>query len=143
MDRVFDSYIEMEKAHQEDVNKFPIVWMFGTKSDEELNERLSQIGAKHIHECVGIPGGGVIRKADAKSLLEMLNKHERERKAFAKAEKNLYDMILTEMKNHEYGYTLEPEDTLLALGKTKDDLTGDSAFGKAWKKAEKACLPVS
>ena len=139
MDRTFDSYAEMEKAHQEDVNKFPIVWMFGTKTDEEMKECLSQIGAKHINECVGIPGGGMIRKADVGNLRKMFDKHERERKAFAKTEKNLYDMIITEMKNQEYGYTLDPEDTLLALGKTRDDLTGDSAFSRAWKKAEKAC----
>lgn len=140
MDRVFDSYTEMEKAHQEDVNKFPIAWMFGPKTDEEIKECLSKIGAKSLEECVSILGGGIIREADVQSLFKMFGRQERERKAFAKTEKHLCDMILTEMKNHEYGYTRDPEDTLSALGKTMDDIVGDTAFSRAWKKAEKACF---
>ena len=49
-------------------------------------------------------------------------------------------MILDEMDNHEYGYTRDPYDTLMALGRTHKDLKTDERFSKAWKKAEKKCF---
>lgn len=138
--RTFKTYAEMDATHQNDVNNFPIVWMFGRKTDDEILEEISKIGAKSLDECMSICGGGVILKADEQKYDDMWKQHALEREAFTKSENNLFQMILSEMENHEYGYSRDPYDTLCAIGKTYKDLENDEAFRKAWKKAEKECF---
>lgn len=139
--REFNTYREMEDAHQKDINDFPITYMFGHKSDEEIKEHLAKIGAKCLAECCSVFGcGDVVRKEDVPRLKELLNLHDAERKLFSESEEKLYEMILFEMNNHEYGYLRDPHDTLMALGKSYKDLETDEKFYKAWKKAEKKCF---
>lgn len=138
--RRFETYEAMEITHHDDVNNFPMVWMFGQKTDEEILECISKIGAKSLDDCVGIGAGGLILKADKQKYLDMFKRHDEERKIFSESEKNLYEMILHEMYNYEYGYTCDPHDTLLALGKTEKDLETDEKFRRAWNKAKKIVL---
>ena len=63
----------------------------------------------------------------------------RKERSFPVTQNNLVEVIFSEMCNHEYAYTQDPEDTLYALGKTYQDLQ-DPIFKKAWKLAEKKCL---
>lgn len=139
MVRLFDSYDALQKAHQEDISNFPILWLFGKKSDAELAEAISKIGAKSVDELVGIGGGGYIHKEKKEDFLTMMRKHAREKEAFSSNPNNLIEVIFSEMCDHEYNYTQDPEDTLNALGKTYKDLQ-DPNFKKAWKLAEKKCL---
>lgn len=139
MIRVFDSYGALQEAHQEDISNFPILWLFGKKSDAELIEAISKIGAKSVDELIGIGGGGYIHKSKKDDFLTMMRKHTAERKEFSSNQNNLVEVIFSEMCNHEYAYTQDPEDTLNALGKTYKDLQ-DPNFKKAWKLAEKKCL---
>lgn len=138
MMREFKTYEEMEKVHQEDVNAFPIVYLFGKKTEEEIRASLSKIGAKTLKDCVGVWGGGIIMKKEYSRYLNMFRQHQRERDHFfASSEERMVQAILAEMYNHEYGYTHCPEDTLYALGKS--DLS-DKKFAAAWKKAERICF---
>ena len=117
MIRIFDSYDALQKAHQEDISNFPILWLFGKKSDAELAEAISKIGAKSVDELVGIGGGGYIHKEKKEDFLTMMQNHGEERKKFSSNQNNLVEVIFSEMCNHEYAYTQDPEDTLYALGK--------------------------
>lgn len=138
--RIFSDYTEMQKAHQDDVDAFPLLFMFGRKTDEELKTELAKIGAKSLSECVSVMGcGDVMRKADLPKWEALCSRHEAERKRFSKSEKQLVEMIYYEMCNHEYGYTQAPEDTLNALGKTTKAFE-EQAFLRAWKKAEARCF---
>lgn len=139
MIRIFDSYGALQEAHQEDISNFPILWLFGKKGDAELAEAISKIGAKSVDELIGIGGGGYIQKSKKDDFLTMMRKHTAERKEFSSNQNNLVELIFSEMCNHEYAYTQDPEDTLNALGKTYQDLQ-DPNFKKAWKLAEKKCL---
>lgn len=139
--REFNTYREMEDAHQKDINDFPITYMFGRKTDEEIKEELAKIGAKSLDECCSVFGcGDVVRKADVPKLKELFTLQHRERRHFTENEKKLVEMIYYEMNNHEYGYTQDPHDTLMALGKSYSDLETDERFFKAWSKAEKQCF---
>lgn len=138
--RKFETYADMEKAHQEDVNNFPMVYMFGPKTDKEILECISKIGAKSLDECMGNGAGGLILKSDKQRYLDMFRRHNQERQLFSSTDEGLYRMILSEMYNHEYGYTTDPEDTLMALGKDFSDLETDRKFKRAWAKAEKECF---
>lgn len=136
--RTFESYTDLEIAHQKDINEFPITYMFGHKTDEEIKEELAKIGATDLSECCSVFGcGDVLRKADVPKLKELFALHDAERKLFTESEENLTQMIEKEMWNHEYGYTRDPYDTLTALDKTYDDLEKDEKFARCWKKAEK------
>ena len=139
MIRIFDSYDALQKAHQEDISNFPILWLFGKKSDAELAEAISKIGAKSVDELVGIGGGGYIHREKKERFLTMVQNHGGERNKFSSNQNNLVEVIFSEMCDHEYNYTQDPEDTLNALGKTYQDLQ-DPNFKKAWKQAEKKCL---
>ena len=104
MIRIFDSYDALQKAHQEDISNFPILWVFGKKSDAELAEAISKIGAKSVDELVGIGGGGYIHKEKKEDFLTMMQNHGEERNKFSSNQNNLIEVICSEMCNHEYAY---------------------------------------
>lgn len=135
--RIFASYEEMKKAHQEDVNNFPMYWGFGPKTEEQLADELfTALGTRNVSDCVGNGFGGLILKSDRQRFNDMWDRHDRERELFNTSRDNFLQSIMSEMWNHEYAYTGDPEDTLHALGKTMDDLYTDLAFREIWKKAE-------
>lgn len=142
--REFATYSDMQAAHQKDVDNFPMSYSFGRKSDEELKEILGKIGATCLAECVSLYGAGdIMRKADVPKWKELCKQHAQERELFTQKEEKLVEMILSEMYNHEYGYTRDPGDTLSALGKTRAAFE-DELFNRAWKKAEQKCFePVN
>ena len=141
----------MKNTHQSEVNKFPFIFVFAF-SDEEFIRKMSEEIKKRKPHCTGITtvkgiakhvvsigAGGFIFKEDVDAMHELFDRHEQERKLFNKEEKNLVASILYEMENHEYGYTRDPYDTLMALGKTEKAFENER-FAKAWKKAEKKCF---
>ena len=138
--REFATYTDMQVAHQKDVSAFPMTYSFGRKSDEEMKEILGKIGATCLAECVSLYGAGdIMQKEDVPKWKELCKQHAQERELFAQKEEKLVEMILSEMYNHEYGYTCDPGDTLSALGKTKVAFENE-LFNRAWKKAEQKCF---
>lgn len=134
--RHFKTRREMEKAHQQDISDFPFVWAFSNEQMEKgMKEKwgLDFNNKEHLKLIASIGAGGYIRKADAKAMHEMFERHSKEKRLFTKDFKNLVDVIETEMANHEYPYTEDPEDTLNALG----DYLDHPRFAEAWKKADK------
>lgn len=139
--REFSSYREMSAVHQKDINEFPMIFLFGKHTDEELKVELARIGAKSIKECCSVFGAGdIINRKDKAKLLELLNQQHKEREHFAESENNLLQMILSEMNNHEYSYTRDPYDTLMALGRSMQDFDTDEKFSRAWAKAQITCF---
>lgn len=149
--REFNTLKELKNTHQKDVNEFPFIWVFAF-SDKEFIEKMAEEIKKRKPQCTGITtmegigkhivsigAGGFVLKEDVTAMNEMFKRHELEKKEFRKTEKALVEEILYEMNNHEYGYTRDPYDTLMALGKSEKDF-GDDMFKKAWKKAEKKCF---
>lgn len=139
--RTFPSYRKMQEAHQQDINDFPITYMFGIKKDDEIKEDIALIGAGCFAECTSIFGcGDVIRKVDVKHYLCLSEKHRRERELLFKDEKKLYDAILSEMYNHEYGLTYSDSEVLSALGMTSKDLQTNKVLANVWDRASKECV---
>lgn len=139
--RKFNSYKELVRTHQQDINDFPIIYLFGPqRSKAELDEKLKKINAKSLDECTSLYGAGdVMRKEDVPKYTELCRLHKKEKEEFCKNEKNLENMIYTEMCNHEYSYTEDPDDTLMTLGKSYEDLEDGTVFRIAWDKASKRC----
>lgn len=76
-----------------------------------------------------------LEKTHQQDILELCRLHKKEKAEFCENEKNLENMIYTEMCNHEYSFTEDPEDTLMALGKSFEDLEDGTDFRIAWDKA--------
>ena len=76
-----------------------------------------------MNQVYAIAGtGGFYRKSDAPKLHEMFARHRKELEEAIAADKAgdnfIFEMFLTELSNHEYGYTGDVQDTLDALGIT-------------------------
>ena len=149
--RTFNSLKELKDTHQKEVNDFGFIFVFAfhekefiVKMAEEIQKRRPKCTgittmegiAKHV---VSIGAGGYVFRDDIPQMNEMFKRQKEEEKIFRKEEKNLVASILYEMNVHEYGYTRDPYDTLMALGKTESAFK-DERFAKAWKKAEKKCF---
>jgi len=150
--REFENYAEMNAEHQKEVNEFPFIWVFAfsesdfiKKMTEEIVKRKPQFAeittmeeiAKHV---TSIGAGGYVFKEDVQRMNEMFEHHKVEREHFEEKEENLVERILSEMCNHEFGYTQDPDDTLMALGRTYEDFDNDERFARAWSKAAKKCI---
>ncbi len=149
--RTFETLTQMKTTHQNEVNKFPFIFVFAFNDDEFIKKMAKEI-QKRKPQCTGITtmkgianhvvsigAGGFVFKEDIPRMKEMFERQKEEKKLFNKENRNLVASILDEMNNHEYGYTRDPYDTLMALGKTEKAFENER-FAKAWKKAEKKCF---
>ena len=134
-----ETYKEMRKRHQQEFNEFPIHFAFG---NEQFAEAMADWGftPEDTDKIVSIGAGGFIRKTDVQAFLDLNRRHNDERTALLEDEENLYQMFLYEMWNHEYGYTHEPEDTLMACGFTWGQIKRSKKKLAAWQRAEKRCF---
>lgn len=135
-----NKYQELQKKHQKDIDDFPMAFAF---SDEQFKDGLKQLGLKETDKdkVVGIPGGGFVRATDKEKYIEMMKRHSREHREQISLDKDgtgyIKDMFITEMINHEYGYTNDIEDTLLALGLDYEDLAKSDSLKKGLELAKK------
>ncbi len=137
----YASRIEMEKAHQKEINEFPLVFAFSNQQFEEgIKEEwgLDANNKEDLKKIISIGYGGYVLEADAKRYIEMLKRHAKEKKEFNADFKNLVEQIKYEMYNHEYTYVpYEVEEEIRdALYIYQDH----PRFEEAWKKAKKEVL---
>lgn len=116
------SYQELRDRQQEEVNAFPMFFAFDQRQFAEGMRRLG-LRPSDMNQVYAIAGtGGFYRKSDAPKLHEMFARHRKELDEAIAADKAgdnfIYEMFLTELSNHEYGYTGDVQDTLDALGIT-------------------------
>lgn len=135
------AYEQLKKRQQEEINAFPMHFAFGDEQIErKIKElKLSKDPKKRAEQIVYIGAGGFVLKEDYPALLDMFKRHQRERIEAMTDEENgakyLYDMFRYELKNHEYGYTVDASDTLEALGITEKDLAENLVMKEAFEKA--------
>jgi len=137
-----NEYIAMENRHQQEVNAFPLGFAFGNQQfremmgkwglDADKNEDLAQIAS--------LSGAAYILKKDVPAYREMCRRHKEEREAAIAADQTgdgyIFQMFLCELRNYEYGYTMDAEDALAALGYTTHDISSDPRLKHGLEKAE-------
>jgi len=121
-----NAYVELRNKHQHEIGEFPMFFAFDSKQFEEGMVNFGLLPTDTDKVC-GFGGtGGFILKSDSGKLIEMFARHAKEREAAIAADKKgngyIYQMFLFELKNHEYGYTWELDDTLAALEFTLEDI---------------------
>ena len=145
----YSSLSEMEQKHREEFHSFPIIWVFAFCEDDFIKQMSEEI-KKRKPNCTGITtlrglskhvvsigAGGHILRDDLSAYKEMCQRQRIEQEEMLKDEKWLVQKIVEEMVDHEYPYTQDKTDTLMALGKSYADLENDEFFRQAWAKAEK------
>ena len=127
-------YAELRSRHQKEFNELPLGFAF---SNQQFNEMMNAWGLdpeKDLDKIYRIPGGGFVQKKDHAHLHEVTRRHKKEMQeavsADATGEGFIYDMFLYELRNHEFGYTGETEETLEDLGYTAEEVEADKRLKK-------------
>jgi len=135
-----NAYQEMKKRHKEEFSNFPICFAF---SDEQFENAMKNFSFKvtDTDKVINIGNGGFIKRTDLNAFHKMLSSMEKEQEAEIENDKTgdgfIYKMFLTELKNHEYGYTRDDEDTLEALGYTYEDIQNDKRLSHGLNRAKR------
>jgi hypothetical protein len=137
-----NAYTALKSRHQQEVNDFPMFFAF---SDEKFAEGMKKLGLnpEDTDKIVSLKGtGGFFRKSDDSKLGEIFARHKRERDEAIAADKTgkgyIYQMFRFELANHEFDYTEELDDTLLALGLTMEDIEKSKPLKRGLEMAKKA-----
>ena len=87
------------------------------------------------------PGGGFYRREDSQRLKDMFERFDRELSEAIAADTTgegfIYEMFLTELNNHEFGYTMDTEETLDVLGYTAEEVLNDPRLKRGIEEAVK------
>lgn len=135
-------YLDFKKQQEKEFAEFPIAYAF---NDQQLKEALEKLRATK-DECVTVFGhGDIVKRTDAKKLIELLARHTKELKEklandveFAEA------AFLYEMDNHEYAINWSADEDVLDcfsidwdfIRKNGLQIAYDSARNKHMRNAE-------
>lgn len=123
-----NSYAEMKKRHQAETNALPMYWAF---TEERFDEILKELGLtkNDTDKLCRAPGGGFCLASDAQMIADTLIRHRKELEAAIEADATgddfVKDMFMYELRNHEYTYTLETEETIESCGFTEEQVEAD------------------
>ena len=131
-------YADLKQRQQQEFDAFPMQFAF---SNRQFAEAMAALGLKttDTNKVYRAPGGGVYRRKDGPQLKAMMDRFDRELQEAIAGDKTgdgfIYEMFLYELANHEYGCTMDTEDTLDALGYTADEVLGDPRLKRGIEKA--------
>lgn len=126
-------YDEMSARHQKTVNELPIRFAFNQK---QLDEIMVEFGLNpaETYKLAYLGNGGFYLRSDEKLIMETFKRLTKEFKAEIKADETgtgfIYDMFLTELRNHEYIVTRDFSDALSALRLKYEDVEKDKRLTK-------------
>lgn len=137
-----DEYLELKKKHQKELEDFPIAYAF---NDKQLQEALEKLGATK-EECITVFGhGDIVKRSDAKALIELMGKQVGDLKQKLKDDAEFAEAaFLYEMDNHEYAINWSADEDVLDCFSINWDfirkhglqMAYDSARNKHMKHAE-------
>ena len=132
-------YMAMKQRHQEEVHALPLGFAYSNQQFKEMMENWGLDPVKDTDKIYRLPAGGFVQKKDHALLHETLDRHDAELKAAIAADETgdgfIYEMFLSELDDHEFGYTMDTEDTLDALGYTAAEVLGDPRLKHGIEKA--------
>lgn len=138
-----NKYQELKARHQKEVNEFPLGAAF---SQEQFDRMMEKFGLRSTDtdKIVSIGCGAFIRKSDQEKFRSMFAKHNEEIQRAIDEDKDgtgfIYDMFFYELNNHEFGYTMEADDTLESLGYAWADIENNPKLLLGFTKAKKAII---
>lgn len=133
-----NQYEALKHRQQAEFSAFPMQFAF---SDEQFAEGMAALGLTpaDVDKIYKAPGGGFYRREDGQRLKTMMDRFDRELQEAIAADTTgdgfIYEMFLAELNNHEFGYTMDTEETLDALGYTVDEVLNDPRLKRGIEKA--------
>lgn len=133
-----NKYKELNDRIQKEVNELPLGFAF---SNEQFEQMMNKWGltVNDTDKIYRIGGGGFIQKSDYSLMTETFDRHKKELAAAVAADPDgtgfIFDMFSYELRNHEYAYTGDAEDTLDALGYTWEDIENDDRLKRGFQLA--------
>lgn len=125
-------YLDLQKRHQQELTDFPIAYAF---SDKQLEEALEKLGATK-EECVTVFGhGDIVKKTNAKALIDMLHRHTQETLDALKDPDFAEAAFLYEMDNHEYAINWSGDEDVLACFNLTWEKVQEMGLQMAWYRA--------
>lgn len=138
-----NAYEKLKNSQQERFNAFPMMFAF---SEKQFAEGMAKLGltANDTDKIYSAGAGGYYKKEDAPALHALIEDFDREMTEAIAGDTTgdgfIYDMFLSELCNHEYGYTGESEETLDSLGLTYEQVEADSRLKHGFDKARRVIL---
>ena len=126
-----ETYREMADRHQSEVNALPLGFAF---SDKQYKEKLAAWGITEEEAAagavLGIGHGGFCRASDRDLVVGTFKRIRDEKRAAIESDNTddgyIYQGLRYELVNHEYSYTGDATDAILAVGLTETDLQRES-----------------
>jgi hypothetical protein len=122
------AYEDMRNRHAKEFGEFPIFFAFDGEQFAEGMRKLGLAPEDTGQVCSFARTGGFYRRGDHGHIQEMLERQEIERQDAISGDLTgdgyIYGMFCFQLKNHEYTYTYDPEDTLNTLNLSWDEVNG-------------------
>ena len=110
-----NQYQEMRDRQQQEFNALPLGFAFGQKQFNEMMRGWGLHPERDVKKICAIGAGGYIQKKDVELLRQTSARHKEELAAAIEADTTgdgfIFQMFYRELKNHEYGYTGDADDT--------------------------------
>lgn len=139
-----ETYRKMAARHQNEVNALPLGFAFSKEQYREklaswnITEEEAEAGA-----VLGIGHGGFCRASDRDLVVDTFKRIREEKRAAIESDTTgdgyVYQGLQYELINHEYSYTGDATDAILAVGLTETDLQRD-AVQAALKRATREVM---
>ena len=137
-------YAEYKKQRQDSFNKLPMKAAFG---DQQFAKMMSEWGLdatnkEDLKKIRHLCGGAYCLAEDEHLFREWAEENDKLEKEFLSNEEQLKDALIYEFGNHECGYTMDPEDGVLALFTEEEMKTNEllkKVFPIAWKEYLDKC----
>lgn len=133
-----NQYIELQRRWQQDFAALPIKYAL---SQEDLAKGMAEWGLEptDTDKIIRTGAGAFYRKEDVPRLTEIRQRHEQELKDAIAADTTgdgfIFQMFYRELADHEFGFTMEYDETLAALGLTWEQVQADQRLSHGLKKA--------
>ncbi len=138
-----NGYQEMKNRQQERFNSFPLMFAY---NKEQFADGMKKLGLTEndTDKIYRGEAGCYYRKSDAPALHKMFDDFDRELREAIESDKTgdgfIYDMFHYELSNHEYSYTGDDEDAILAVGLTYDEIATDARLLHGLERAKKSVM---
>lgn len=122
-DNAMCKYLELKKENQKKFDEFAknnIYWIFAF-SENEFKKRLDELNLKP-EELTSIGAGGFIKKCNIKAYNDLSKSLTNEIEQIKDNDDELKKAFIYELANHEYCITYDLDDTLDALGLTREEM---------------------
>lgn len=129
------AYLDLQEKHRKEIEEFPMAYAF---DDKQLKEALEKLGATK-EECVTVFGhGDIVKRTDAKRLVDMLKRHTAEVKEAMKNEEFAEAAFRYEMDNHEYCINWSADEDVLSCFSMDFDELRKLGLMDAYRRARNA-----